>query len=180
LPAGSTLDSYGHALHGWQTALLPWLERKNLYERIDITQPWDSFRNATCFKEQVTEFLNPSLNSEPIDSSGYAATHYSANEFVLGGTDPRRDLEFGNGKSKVIVAGEAAGNFPPWGRPGNWRDPRFGLDQSPDGFGGGRRTGDTMVLMGDGSVRAFTASTDQEVFRSMADPNQKPALSTDR
>lgn len=37
-----TKDVEGRSLHSWRVLLLPYLEEKALYDRIDLSQPWDA------------------------------------------------------------------------------------------------------------------------------------------
>ena len=39
-PAGGMFDAQGRALHGWQTLLLPYVERKDLFQQINHGIPW--------------------------------------------------------------------------------------------------------------------------------------------
>jgi hypothetical protein len=47
LPPGSTFDSVGNALHGWQTFILPYIdiEEQKLDKLIDKNLPWHDGRN---------------------------------------------------------------------------------------------------------------------------------------
>ena len=167
-------------LHGWQSVLLPYLEEGNLYKQIDWAEPWDSPRNVNVFKRAVPLFLNPSVDDDTAEVAGFAVSHYAGNAYVLGGSEPRKIDGMKNGAGKTILSGEAAGNFSPWGRPGNWRDPNIGVNKSPDGFGG-NRVGPTAFVMADGSVREVTDDVDPAVLRAMANPDSdKAVLDADR
>ncbi|MDA1252292.1 MAG: hypothetical protein O2820_24065 [Planctomycetota bacterium] len=84
-----------------------------------------------------------------------AVTRCAANRLSLG----FRDLK--DGSSNVFMAGEVASDFVPWRRPGNWRDPRPGINKSSVGFGS-PSTGGTHSLLGDGTVRFTSESVDPE------------------
>ena len=70
----------------------------------------------------------------------------------------------------ALLAGEAAGNFKPWGSPTNWRDPALGLRTTPDGFGGPNRHG-TAFAIADGSVRMIDNKIDPQVLKALSTPN---------
>jgi len=40
LPPGATMDEYGTLLHGWLTLTLPYLERSDLFNQLDLKRPW--------------------------------------------------------------------------------------------------------------------------------------------
>lgn len=45
-PPAYTVDSKGNRLHSWRTLLLPMLEQQKLYEKIDLSKPWDDPANS--------------------------------------------------------------------------------------------------------------------------------------
>jgi hypothetical protein len=170
LPPGATFDSQGRALHGWQTALLPYIEQEQLYKEIKQHLPWTHPGNAAAFRTVLRTYQHP-LAEPTLAPSGMALSHYAANVHVLGGNVRRTLAQIGEarGASQTILAGEAAGNFKPWGYPANWRDPARGLGRSPDGFGhpsGTRQP--TQFVFADGSVRTFTQDTDPAVLEALA------------
>jgi hypothetical protein len=173
LPAGAAFDRQGRALHGWQTALLPYIEQEELHKRIKHDLPWSHPANAAAFRTVVRTYQHP-LGEPKIAPSGLALSHYAANVHVLGGNVPRSPEQIGadRGTSRTILAGEVAAGFRPWGDPINWRDPAQGIHRSPHGFGSPLGPGKpTQFVMADGSVRTFTADTDPEFLELLASPD---------
>jgi prepilin-type processing-associated H-X9-DG protein len=167
-PPGGTFDAQGRGLHGWQTHLLPYIGQEELYRRINLALPWDDDANAEALQTEVPWYQR--AGGPQRDEVGRALSHYAANARVLGGDAPALpDLVKGKGATQTIVAGEAAGNYKPWGHPVNWRDPRLGLNRTPDGFGWpeGRLV---HFLFADGSVRSFTSDTDPAFLKALAAP----------
>jgi len=166
LPSQVLLGPTGEAIHGWPVQMLPYLEQENLYKRIDLTKPWDDPANAAVFRTKIRIFQYPA--DIPDQRDGWALNHYAANAQILGG-DRRRELtEFDDvSTSNVIVIGEAAGNFQPWGHPMQVRDLRLPLGH-PDGFGSPAGGKTVQFLMLDGSVRSFHgARTDPEFLKAL-------------
>jgi hypothetical protein len=133
-PAATTspLDP-SRKLHGWQTLLLSHMEAAPLARSIDLTRPWDDSVNASHFREQVTSFQSPQVEVVE-DDAGWSLTHYSANSRVFRvDAPPLRISDFTDGVSTTLLIGEIAENYPPWGRPGNVRDPALGLYTSNSG-----------------------------------------------
>jgi hypothetical protein len=119
---------------------------------------------------------HPTIAVRTVD--GYAANH-AGNVRVLGGeVGLAVPKDFPDGAANTIVAGEAAGNFRPWGHPRNWRDPALGLNKTPDGFGS-RSGQSTLLTLGDGSARAIRNDVSPQVLRALSTPDGGEKLAED-
>jgi prepilin-type processing-associated H-X9-DG protein len=165
-PPGGTFDRQGYPQHSWMTSILPYLDREDLYKRIDLSVPWDHPRNSEAFRTRVFGYLRPGI---PDSGAGYAPAHYAANSLALGGNLPRTIASFTDGTSNTFLAGEVPANFKSWGDPTNWRDPAKGINQSDDGFGGPSPRG-ANFLFADGSVQFLRNTIDPKVFKALATP----------
>ncbi len=58
-PPAYTVDENGKPLHSWRTLLLPYIEQTPLYERIDLTKPWNDPANANVFETPVAVYTCP-------------------------------------------------------------------------------------------------------------------------
>jgi hypothetical protein len=170
LPVAAMMTADGKLLHGWQTQLLPYMEQSELFKQINLTKPWTDPSNQAAFRKIVKDYRHPSV-TQTHDDRGYAITSYSLNVHALPFDKSITLDEFPNGTSNVLFIGEAAGNYVPWGYPLNVRDPRLGLNNWRDGFGGPVR-GITQFIMLDGSVRGFTDDTDPEFLQMIAEPRR--------
>lgn len=168
LPPAMSFDTHGRVLHGWPTHLLPYLEQEDLYKKIDLGKPWDHDVNREPMRQLLKMYRHPA-HRQDFDADGYALTNYAANVHAFAGDRPPRLEDFTRGTSNTILYGEANGNFKPWGYPLNVRDPRLGLQRSPDGFGGPMK-GRTQFVMADGSVRTLTNDADPEFLEMLAHP----------
>lgn len=83
-PLAGTFDSIGRPLHGWQAAILPFVEQQELYGRIDFRLPWTNARNALSYQTTVPEYVNPAIQFSK-DPAGYALSHYAGSAAMLGG-----------------------------------------------------------------------------------------------
>ena len=176
-PPGGTFDAVGRPLHGWQTLLLPFTERKELFDQIDLGVPWDHPRNAPAFRTEVLFFLNPPIG-ETKDRAGHALSHYAGNALLLGGDVLRTMRSVADGADSTILAGEIGGDFKPWGYPMNWRDPALGINRSPEGFGSPYPGGANFLFV-DGSVRFIKNSIDLRVLQSLGTPAGFEKVSSD-
>jgi hypothetical protein len=163
--AGAVVDAQGRPLHGWQTLLLENLEQDSIYKEIDLKKPWNDPANVPAFQKHIRAYQQRDLSKQTAD--GLSLTHYAGNVHVLGGDLPRSVAEYEGRAATTILVGEVADNFKPWGHPMNWRDPRLGVNQSPDGFGHPRRPGAQFLMM-DNSVRTLRAGTGEEVLRELS------------
>lgn len=173
LPAGGTFESLGNGLHGWQTALLPYIEEDNLYRAIDHERAWDDPINAKAFGREVNLYVHPMAEERKVN--GFALSHYASNVRVIGSDKAVSldQLREAKGTANTILGGEVAANFKPWGHPANWRDPALGLNRSPNGFGTPMRNSGTMLMMADGSVRSFSNDADPEFLELLSEPKGK-------
>ncbi len=72
LPPAFTTDANGRPLHSWRTLILPYLELSALYEKIDLTKPWDDPVNATASATELAVFNCPET-VDPTNETTYLA-----------------------------------------------------------------------------------------------------------
>lgn len=168
-PPGGTFSPRGRAQHSWMTAILPLMDRATLYSQIDLKQPWNDPSNRLAFETVIQEFQSAPDSRQPPSQDGYATTGFAANGLVMGGGFGMSIRDVADGTSMTLMAGEARGNFKPWGSPSNWRDVGLGINKSPDGFGSPFTIG-ALFLMGDGSVRFISETIDAKVLQGLGTP----------
>jgi hypothetical protein len=169
-PPGATADDRGRLLHGWMAAILPYYEEEKLSKTIDFDRAWDDPINAKVFKAPIKTYQLPYPDIPLTDPAGYSMSGYSSNVNVIGGTGPGKELAaITDGTSNTLLAGEAYGNYKPWGHPKNWRDPALGINSSPSGFGGPSKHGGVMVFT-DGHVQLLSPDIDPTVISALGTP----------
>ena len=111
---------------------MPYVESSPLYSRIDLSQPWNSPRNAGWLRIHISAFQVPGETVQ-FDDCGFSLAHYSANAhlFAANSAAQLKDLE---STANVFLAAELRGDFVPWSCPYNWR-PLRSLDSSPPIYG---------------------------------------------
>lgn len=72
-PPAYTVDDSGQRLHSWRSLILPYLGRKDIFDQIDFTQPWDSPANRRFLELQLNCFACPSDLSETGGLTSYLA-----------------------------------------------------------------------------------------------------------
>jgi prepilin-type processing-associated H-X9-DG protein len=65
LPPACTVDASGRPLHSWRTLILPYLEHLPLYEKIDLSKPWDDPVNRAAYETAVAPYRCPSAAAAP-------------------------------------------------------------------------------------------------------------------
>jgi hypothetical protein len=166
LPPSAVVDDNAEPLHSWATVLLPYLEERELYQAIDLKRPWNDPANLPAMKHEVDGFINPRVVYE---ENALPPIHYAANDKLLRAGSKLRPQDIRDGSSRTILFGEAAGNYKPWGQPGNWRNLELGLNKSRDGFGCPFLRG-TCFVMADGSTRRLDDDVDPEVLKALSTP----------
>jgi prepilin-type N-terminal cleavage/methylation domain-containing protein len=63
-PPAYTVDANGRPLHSWRTLLLPFLDQNPLYEKIDLSKPWNDPVNEEAFKSFISTYSCPSKTGE--------------------------------------------------------------------------------------------------------------------
>jgi prepilin-type processing-associated H-X9-DG protein len=58
-PPSYTVDANGKPLHSWRTLILPYLDEKALYKRIDLSKAWNDPANAKVGQTRVSIYMCP-------------------------------------------------------------------------------------------------------------------------
>jgi WD40 repeat protein len=179
-PPGAIADKAGREHHGWQAPLLPYVEQMEVYKQVDFNVPWNDPKNRVPMQTQVASYVSPGI-TEVKDAAGYALTHYAGNSHLFRKNRAFRISEITDGTVNTILAGEAAGNFQPWGHPENCRDPGNGIDAGPDSFGRPHFPAVAGFVMCDGSVRFLSRNIAPKILKALATPagNEKVEIPAD-
>ena len=150
-----------------------------------MIESWSSPRNDRFVRQQIPEFLNPSLEVR-VSARNYPATHFvgvagvgedaadlpagDPRAGVFGNSRPTRLEDIHDGASNTLMVLGVTSELGSWAAGGTatvrplTREPYV---NGPDGFGTGL-TDRMMVLKADGSVAEMSATTDPRIFRRMA------------
>ncbi|MEZ6056094.1 MAG: DUF1559 domain-containing protein [Planctomycetaceae bacterium] len=178
--SGGEFSPEGRGRHGWVTYMLPFIEQKPLYDRIDLDRDWDDPVNKEPMSKEIGLLMNYRIR--PPDGrlvGGYGPAHYAANVHVMG---PNRGYDFEDipdGSSQTIVFGEITTAIPAWGSPTNFRNPMLGLGSHPHGFGGPWKDGGTQFGFADGRVMLLSPDIDPAVLKALSTPAGGDTLRND-
>ncbi|QDT15405.1 DUF1559 domain-containing protein [Alienimonas californiensis] len=153
----------------WMTAMLPYIDRGDVWSRVDPSVPFDDPAAAPVYETQIPVYLSPAA-APP--EGGLAPAHYAGNVQVLAEDHSGMIRDITDGISTTIYAGDVDplnGNPAAWGDPDNLRDPADGLNV-PGGFGA-TWPGGVQFVMGDGSVQFISESIDPAVLEALATPD---------
>ncbi len=105
-PPAYTVDVDGNRLHSWRTLILPYMEQQALYEKIDLTKPWNDPANELARSVFVDTYVCPSaiVDDEPL--STYVAV--VGDEAFFPGAATRRFDDLADGSNQTIAVIEVA------------------------------------------------------------------------
>ena len=162
LPPAYTVDAEGKPLHSWRTLILPYMEQKALFDKIDLLKPWDDPANKTAFDTHVPTYHCPSAAGDWRHTSYFAPV---GPDRCLHSTEPRKLAEItdDHGLTLMLVEGNPAAAV-------HWMSPMYSIEQKipnpgtesqrnhPVGFNG---------VMVDGGSRFFDENTAPARLRAL-------------
>ncbi|MFO1007882.1 MAG: DUF1559 domain-containing protein [Planctomycetaceae bacterium] len=162
-PPAYTVDEHGKPLHSWRTLILPFIDQELLYQKIDLSKPWNHPVNISAFKAVVPVYECPSVKSEP------GMTNYLAVTGENTGIRPERSLKFKemtDGSSNTLAVVEVNPKHAV-----HWMSPHdadlallLGLSREKDNL---QHTGGYHVLLFDGSVRYLSIDIQESILRAL-------------
>ncbi len=157
-PPAYTVDSDGKPLHSWRTLTLPFMEYKTLYDKIDLTKPWDDPVNAEVFQLNDVEAYRCPSQPGPATHTIYLAV-VTSNSCLRPGESARlSDIKDGNSNTLMVIEVDSD-HAVPWRAPLDADEALFlGINPTSKLF----HTGGTHVLVADGAVRFLRASISAE------------------
>lgn len=161
-PPAYTVDERGKPLHSWRTLILPFIDQQMLYERIDLSKPWNDPANAEAFKTVVSVYQCPSVKPEPGMTTYLAVTGDNT------GLRPVRSLkleEVTDGDNTLAVVDISAKHAVHWMSPHDADLALLlGLSAEKDSL---QHTGGYHVLLLDGTVRFFSIDIQESILRAL-------------
>lgn len=161
-PPAYTVDEQGQPLHSWRTLILPFVDQAALYERIDLSQPWNSPVNEEAYRTAMWVYTCPSTQL------GAGMTTYQAivgPEAMFDPVKSRTLEEIKDGPSNTVSIIDVNPELAV-----HWMSP---LDHGQDFLLTMKpttklqHTGGTHVALGDGSIRFISESTSLETRRAL-------------
>lgn len=170
-PPAYTVDVNGKPLHSWRTLLLPFLDRVDLYNKIDFSKPWDDPANAEVARASIPEFTCPS-SAAPRDNTSYVAVIGPHSCLRPQKSASIQEITDGTGNTMMVIE-VAAEQSVPWMSPQDTDESSF-LSLGPKSKTS--HTGGLHVLLADGAARFLSATSETSVRRALIsiDGNDSP------
>ena len=155
-PPAFTVDENGKPLHSWRTLILPFVDQASLYNKIDLSKPWDDPANAEAFKTRISVYQCP---SSPADVSPTHTTYMAlvTTNSCFRPTEPRLMSEIPDDHGKTIMVIEVDTD-----QAVHWMSPMDANESLVLGIGPKTKhahTGGMHALFVDGSVRFLGEGT---------------------
>jgi prepilin-type processing-associated H-X9-DG protein len=162
LPPAYTVDANGKPLHSWRTLILPYVEEAALYDKIDLSKPWDDPANKEARETRLRCYQCLSADC-PSNHTNYLAIVTPNSCFRP--TEPRKLSEITDGKGNTLMVVEVAGNRSvPWMSPVDaneqWLMNLGNVDKLP-------HPGGINVAFVDGRVEFLISSTKPATLQAM-------------
>lgn len=161
-PPAYTVNADGKRLHSWRTLILPYIEQKALYDKIDLSKAWDDPANKAAYDSEVSAYRCPSANA-PAGQTTYLAV--VAPGSCLQAAQPRRMDEISDKRDSTLIVIEVDA-----GRAVHWMSPSDASERVVVSIAEAKPlphvTG-THGLFATGSTRFLTQETKPEALRAM-------------
>jgi prepilin-type processing-associated H-X9-DG protein len=168
LPPAVITDKDGRPMRSWRVAILPFMERKDLFDRYDFNEPWDGPKNRALVGIPIPVYQCPSAMNPTPTETNYVMI---VGKGTIGGL-PNEKVGFQHvtdGTSNTIAVVEVVGTGI------HWMEPRdLSIDELSmmlnDGSGKGpssRHPGGVNVALADGSTPFLPQSISPETLRRL-------------
>ena len=148
--------------HSFRVGLLPYVEQDNVFQRIDLTQPWDSAKNAPATGVSVKTYLDPG-NPASLGTATPYRMFVGPGAMFDGTGKPVKFADLRDGPSNTIMAISATQTVP-WASP---QELPYGPGVPLPLLGGYPNATGFNALFADGSVRYLKRSISDADLRSL-------------
>ncbi|MBC7816214.1 MAG: DUF1559 domain-containing protein [Planctomycetaceae bacterium] len=162
-PPAYTVDADGKPLHSWRTLILPYLDQKALYDKIDLTKPWDDPANAEVFKMNHIESYRCPSEPGPATHTTYLAV-VTSNSCLRPGESARLS-DIKDGTSSTLMVTEVGSEHAV-----HWMAPADADESLFLAIGPASKlvhTGGVHAVLADGTVRFFNVGYLAEIGRAL-------------
>ena len=148
--------------HSFRVGLLPYIEQGNLYRQIDLTQPWNSLKNAPATGVSIKTYLDPG-NPASLGTATPYRMFVGPGAMFDGTGKPVKFADLRDGPSNTIMAISATQTVP-WASP---QELPYGPGVPLPLLGASPRAGGFLAGFADGSVRFVRSTIPEADLRSL-------------
>lgn len=162
LPPAYTVDADGMPLHSWRTLILPYMEQGALYEKIDLSKPWDDPANRAAYESTVKNYRCPSVDLPPTHTT-YLAVLAPGGCFRP--TEPRDVADITDDTDLTLMVIELDAK-----RAVHWMSPTDATEADVLNLGNVAKLphrASVMAACASGGVRAISAKSKPEALRAL-------------
>ncbi len=161
-PPAYTVDSDGKPLHSWRTLILQQMDRRDLYDRIDFSKPWNDPVNAALFKTALRVYSCPS-EENPENMTTYQVIVSPGSCFPFPKSRNLSEITDGAGQTLLIV--EMPSEYAvPWMSPQDTDEPTFLIQYSKAAT---PHSGGFNVGYADGHVGFLSSGCSRQVLKAI-------------
>ncbi|HEX5102235.1 MAG TPA: DUF1559 domain-containing protein [Pirellulaceae bacterium] len=161
-PPAYTVDADGKRLHSWRTLILPYLEEKFLYDKIDLSKPWNDPANQFVLEARIGTYQCPSADI-PKNHTTYLVV--VANSGCFRGAEPRKREEVTEDHNRALLVIEVpADRAVPWMSPHDADVPSFLTAVAADKPA---HPSGMQVVCVDGTIHTLSADIEPNKLRAM-------------
>ncbi|HEY2411513.1 MAG TPA: DUF1559 domain-containing protein [Pirellulaceae bacterium] len=162
LPPAYTVDASGQPLHSWRTLILPYIEQKELYKKIDLSKAWDDPANQEAYNARQPLYACPS------SVAGRGKTTFFAVVAPGGCFQPTKSISFAEIKDRrdlTLLVIEVSDKYA-----AHWMSPQDATEEmilNREADGEFPHPGGSQAAFVDGSVRYLSGNVPADVLQAM-------------
>jgi len=161
-PPAVVTDSAGNPLYSGRVLLLPYLEQKALYDRFDLSKPWDSPENTAISQTRVKLFGDPSSEVQFPGETDYVFVTGKGTAFEAGKKIGLIDINSKDGATNTMLMIEMDNSGIHWAEP---KDVDFSL---PISLPPGNHATGSNAVFADGRVQLIRNTVTPSEIRAAA------------
>ncbi len=114
-PPAYIADASGKPMHSWRVLILPWMERSDLYNQYNFSEPWDGPNNIKLLNSIPPVFACPSWHDQTTTLTSYVAV--TGPGTIFPGERSTKFEDITDGRSNTLMVLEVANVNIPWTAP---------------------------------------------------------------